>query len=70
MAANEQYPIHVILGDSTYSKIRTDEIIMGCPADPTVEGMTFGWVIHGGIKYFRQKVYIIKETCNYEKLYS
>lgn len=52
MAANEQYPIHVILGDSTYSKIRTAEIIMECPADPTVEGMTFGWVIHGGIEYF------------------
>ena len=43
---------------------------MGCLADPTIEGKTFGWVIHGGMEYKDNKSTYIKEVCNYEKLYS
>ena len=42
----------------------------GRPEDPIVEGTTFGWVIHGGVEYANNKCMYIKETCDYEKLYS
>ena len=32
------YPIHMILGDKTYVKIRTEEVFKGNPGDPAVEG--------------------------------
>ena len=62
MTVNEEYPIHVILGDSTYCK--------GRPEDPIVEGTTFGWVIHGRAEYADNKCMYIKEESEYEKLYS
>ena len=55
MTADEEYPIHVILGDSTYCKIRTEQTFKGRPEDPKVEGTTFGWVIHGGLEYSDNK---------------
>ena len=45
------YPIHLILGDSTYSKIRTEKVYKGNPSDPIVEETTIGWIIHGGDEY-------------------
>ena len=36
----DEYPIHVILGDSTYCRIRTEEVYKGQPGDPIVEGRT------------------------------
>lgn len=36
--ASEEYPIHVILGDATYCKIRTEHVYKGQPEDPIVEG--------------------------------
>lgn len=39
---SEGYLIHVILGDTTFYKIRTDEVYKGKPVDPIVEGTTFG----------------------------
>ena len=33
MTANDEYPIHIILGDSTYCKIRTEQVFKGYPAD-------------------------------------
>ena len=44
----DEYPIHMILGDSAYCRIRTEEVYKGKPGEPIVEGTTFGWVIHGG----------------------
>ena len=44
----DEYKIDIILGDSTYCKIKTEDIYMGNPGEPIVEGTTFGWVIHGG----------------------
>ena len=70
MTADEEYPIHVTLGDSTYGKIRTEKTFKGCPEDPIVEGTTFGWVIHGGEEYAEDKCMFIKESGGYERLYS
>ena len=70
MTANEEYPIHVILGDSTYCKIRTEQTFKGRPKDPIVEGTTFGWIIHGGEDYADDKCMFVKEAGEYEKLYS
>ena len=46
--SSEEYPNHLILGDSTYCKIRTERVSKSLPEDPVVEGSTFGWVVHGG----------------------
>ena len=69
MTADEEYPIHVILGDSTYCKIRTEQTFKGNPKDPIVEGTTFGSIIHGREQY-ADKCMFIKEAGEYEKLYS
>ena len=55
MTVDEENPIHVILGDSTYCKIRTEQTLKGCPKDPIEEGTTFGWVILGVLKYSDNK---------------
>lgn len=68
--ASEEYPIHVILGDTTYCKIRSDQDHKGQPEDPIVEGTTFGWVVHGGKDYADTKCMYVRECSNYEKLYS
>ena len=60
----------MILGDSTYCKIRTEQVFKGRPEDPIVEGTTFGWVIHGGEEYADNKIMFFKETSNCDKLYS
>ena len=70
VTASEEYPIHVILGDKSYYKIRIDQTFEGHPEDPIVEGMTFEWVIHGGVEYTDNKCMYIKEASDYEKLYS
>ena len=44
----DEYKIDIILGDSTYCKIKTEKIVKGNPGEPIVEGTTIGWVIHGG----------------------
>ena len=70
LTANEEYPIHVIFGDSTYCKLRTEQTLKGRPEDPIVEGTTFGWIIHGGEDYAGDKCMFVKEAAEYEKLYS
>lgn len=70
MTANEEYPIHMILGDSTYCKIRTEQTFKGRPKDPIVEGTTFGWIIRRGEEYTDDKCMYVKEASEYEKLYS
>ena len=42
------YPIHMILGDKMYCKIRTEKMFKGNPGDRVVEGPTFGGIIHDG----------------------
>ena len=65
MTANEGYPIHSILGDSTYYKIRTEQTCKGRP-----EGWVIGWIIHGGEEYTENKCMYIKEANGYKKAYS
>ena len=38
------YPIHVILGDSTYCRIRIEEVYKGQPGEPIVEGRNDLWL--------------------------
>ena len=38
----DEYRIDIILRDSTYCKIKTEEIHKGKPGEPVVEGTTFG----------------------------
>ena len=45
-----EYTIHLILGDNTFSRIKTEEVIKGAKGDPIVEGTTFGYIIHLGDK--------------------
>ena len=65
-----EYPIHLILGDSTYSRIRTENVYKGNPGDPLVEETTFGWVIHGGEDYSSDACMFTREINDYEQLYS
>ena len=67
---SEEYPIHVILGDATYCKIRTEHAYKGQPEDPIVEGTTFGWIVHGCKEYADSKCMYARETNEYERLYS
>ena len=55
MKKSDEYQMHVILGDSTYCIIKTEEVFKGEPGDPIVEGTTFGWTIHGGECWFSQE---------------
>lgn len=43
--------IYLILGDSIYSRIRTERVFKGKPGEPLLEETTFGWVVHGGDEY-------------------
>ena len=71
MIANGEYPIHLILGDNTYSRIRTEKVCKEKPGDPIVEETTFGWVIHGGDDYSSENACMfVREVNDYERLYS
>lgn len=66
----DEYQIHMILGDSTYCRIKTEELYKGKPGEPIVEGTTFGWVIHGG-DYQTEGCLFAREVSDYdERLYS
>ena len=65
----DEYPIHVIIGDSTYCRIKTEEVYKGQPGEPIVEGTTFGWVIHGG-NFSDSQSFFSRESSDYERLYS
>ena len=70
MTAKGEHPIHLILGDGTYSRIRTEKVYKGNLGDPLVEETTFGWVIHGGEDYSSDACMFTREVYDYEQLYS
>ena len=71
MTSGGEYQIHLILGDSMYSRIRTERVFKGNPGEPLVEETTFGWVVHGGDEYTSDGVCMyLREVNDYEKLYS
>ena len=63
------HPIYVILGDSTFCKIKTEEIFKGSDGDCIVEGTSFGWLIHGG-DIVTNTCMFTGESSNYKKLYT
>ena len=67
--AGNKYTIHLILGDNTYCKIRTEEVCKGKKGEPIVEGTTFGYAIHGGDRTSGTCLYV-KESKDFERLYS
>ena len=69
MTAGGKHPIHMILGDKTYCKIKTEEIYKGNDEDPILEGTKLGWIIHGG-DYSTAQCLFTREPTDYERLYS
>ena len=69
MQRDHQYPIHLIIGDNTFSRKKTDKIYKGRQGEPVVEGTTFGWVVHGGDLPNDECMYC-RDVSDYEKLYS
>ena len=70
MVRSGNYPIHLILGDKTYSRIRTEQVLKGNEGDPVVEETTFSWLIHGGDDYSSDQCMFVRETNECEQLYS
>ena len=68
--SSEEYLIHLILGDATYCKIRTEQVYKGRPEDPIVEGTTLGWVVQGAKDYVDSTSVFTREKSDYEKLHS
>ena len=69
MKHGDEYQMHVILGDSTYCRIKTAEVYKGEPGDPVVEGTTFGWTIHGG-EFPSDGCWFSKDVHECQQLYS
>ena len=69
LRAGDEYTIHLILEDNTFSRIKTEELIKGAKGDPIVEGTTFSYIIHGGDKGNGTCMYV-SDTKDYERLYS
>jgi len=67
--AGNKYTIHLVFGDNTYCKIRTEEVCKCKKGDPIVEGATFGYVTHGGDTKNGTCMYV-KDNNDFEKLYS
>ena len=69
MTRDGKYPIHMILGDNTFCKIKTEEIYKGKDGDPMVEGTSFGWIVHGG-DISNNVCMFTRESNDYEQLYT
>ena len=67
---NGKCQIHLIIGDNTFSRIRTETVSKGEQGDPIVEETSFGWVIHGGDDYTDDQCMFTRETSDCERLYS
>ena len=63
----DECQIHVILGDSPYCGIKTEQLYKGKPGEPIVEGTIFGWVIHGG-DYQTEWCLFEREVSDYKHL--
>ena len=59
---NRECQIHLILGDKTFSRIRTENVFKGEEGDPIVEQTSFGWVIHRGDDYTDDQCMFTRET--------
>ena len=69
MQHGEEYQMHVIIGDSTYCRIKTEQVHKGGPGDPIVKGTAFGWTIHGG-EFPSDGCWFSREVHDCQQLYS
>ena len=69
MTTDGECPIHMILGDNTFCKIKTEEIYKGKDGDPMVDGTSFGWIVHGG-DISNNVCMFTRESNDYEQLYT
>ena len=65
----DDYSIHIILGDNTYCRIKTEDVFKAKPGEPIVEGMTFGLIIHGADRV-TDRCLFTRKASYYERLYS
>ncbi|XP_068671092.1 uncharacterized protein [Montipora foliosa] len=66
MTSGVEYQIHLILGDSMYSRIRTERVFKGNPGEPLLEEATSGWVVHGGDEYTSDENIARRDDGRYE----
>ena len=65
-----EHQVHMIIGNKTYSKLRTEAMFKGKDNEPIVEGTSFGWAIHGG-EFTNTNCMFTREHGNdFERLYS
>ena len=69
LRVGDEYTIYLILGDNTFSRIETEEVIKGAKGDPVVKGTIFGYIIHGGDQGNGTCMYV-SDTKDCERLYS
>lgn len=62
--------IDLIIGDKTFSRIRTETVCKGEQGDPIAEETSFGWIIHGGDDFDDDQGFFVRETSDCEKLFS
>ena len=70
MQTDHEYPVHLIIGDNTFSRIKTEEFYKGEAGDPVVEGTTFGRIIHGGDLANDECMYCRDVCSDYQMLHS
>ena len=67
-SGGNKYTIHLILGDNTYWKMRTEEVVKGKKGEPIVEGTTLGYVIHCRDRTSGTCMYV-KDNKDFERVY-
>ena len=66
---NGSCTIHLIIGDKTFSRMRTEAVCKGEEGDPVVEETSFGWLVHGGDDYTDDQCMFVRENSDCERLF-
>ena len=69
MKETGNHTIHIILGDKTFCRIKTECVFKKEKDEPIVEGTSFGWVLHGS-DYPNINCLFTRESSEHERLYS
>ena len=64
---NGSCTIHLIIGDKTLSRMRTEAVCKGEEGDPVVEETSFGWLVHGGDDYTDDQCMFVRENSDYAR---
>ena len=70
MVRSGNYPINLILGDKTNSRISTVQVLKGKAGDWAVQQTTFSWLIHSREDYNIDQSMFIGEMNECEQVYS